>query len=99
MAPTVSENILKTTRKPEEIEMQLKAFLQTLPVGVKGPPPDDFAAQLQWEAWQNHRKELELREAKEGKATQIARERAAGQGLEKDKGLAFEQQGARKTHH
>jgi len=37
----------------------LEAFVATLPPGVSAPPANDFAAKLQWTAWQNHRQELE----------------------------------------
>ena len=50
---------LRSRRPSSVIEAQLAAFLATLPAGVTAPPPGDFAAQLQWDAWQNHRQELE----------------------------------------
>lgn len=36
------------------------------PEGIPSPPPDDFAAEVQWQAWQNRRRSLEqeLREAR-----------------------------------
>ena len=47
-------------RRPSSvIEAQLSDFLTTLPTGLTAAPPNDFAAQLQWDAWQSHRKELE----------------------------------------
>jgi hypothetical protein len=55
-------------RRPVSVvEAQLREFLASLPPGVAEPPPKDFAARLQWDAWQNHRRELEaeLIEAKE----------------------------------
>lgn len=46
-------------RPSHVIEAQLADFLATLPSGIQEPPSDDFAAKLQWDSWQNHRKELE----------------------------------------
>ena len=40
------------------IEQQIADFKATLPEGVTEPPPDDFAAELQWNAWQTHLHEL-----------------------------------------
>jgi hypothetical protein len=50
---------MNALRPSSEIEAQLEAFLATLPTGVTAPPVGDFAAGLQWSAWQNHRQELE----------------------------------------
>lgn len=41
------------------IERQIAEFKATLPPGLTGPPPDDFAAQLEWNCWQNHLQELD----------------------------------------
>lgn len=38
----------------------MQAFLASLPPCVTGPPPGDFAAQLQWDEWEGHRRELEI---------------------------------------
>ena len=46
-------------RPSSEIELQLAEFESSLPKGVTGPPPNDFAAKLQWDAWQHHRHELQ----------------------------------------
>jgi hypothetical protein len=46
-------------RPSSVIEAQLAEFLATIPAGVLAPTEDDFPAQLQWDAWQNHRQELE----------------------------------------
>lgn len=51
---------MKARRPSSEVEAQLEAFLASLPRGVATPPPNDFAAQLQWDAWQGHRRELEM---------------------------------------
>jgi len=49
-----------STRKPEQIQAQIDAFRATLPDGWETPPPiDDFAATVQWRAWQDHLNELE----------------------------------------
>lgn len=46
-------------RNPEQIQAQIDAFTTTLPDGWKTPPPaDDFAATVQWQAWQGHLDEL-----------------------------------------
>ncbi len=45
-------------RPSSEIERQFAEFKSTLPEGITGPPPGDFAAQLQWDSWQNHLYEL-----------------------------------------
>ena len=37
----------------------MEAFQASLPPDIAAPPPQDFAAQLQWDEWQNHRRELE----------------------------------------
>lgn len=52
-------------RPSSEIERQIAEFRSALPEGVTSPPAGDFAAQLQWDAWQHHLKELhaELDEA------------------------------------
>lgn len=46
-------------RPSSEIERQIADFKDTLPKGISGPPPGDFAAQLQWDAWQNYLKDLD----------------------------------------
>lgn len=46
-------------RPSSEIERQIADFKATLPEGITGPPPDDFAAQLQWDSWQKHLTELD----------------------------------------
>lgn len=59
-------------RRPASIiEAQLAEFLATLPEGMTAPPPGDFAAQLQWDAWQSHKQELsaELEEALDAELT------------------------------
>jgi hypothetical protein len=47
-------------RPSSEIERQIADFKSTLPAGITGPPPGDFAAQLQWDAWQNYLKDLDV---------------------------------------
>ena len=39
-------------------QQQLDAFLASLPTNLLSPPPDDFAAQLEWQSWQTHIREL-----------------------------------------
>lgn len=46
-------------RPSSEVERQIAEFKATLPEGITGPPPGDFAAQLQWDAWQGHLVELQ----------------------------------------
>jgi hypothetical protein len=46
-------------RPSSEIESQIADFKATLTEGLTGPPPGDFAAQLQWDAWQNYLKDLD----------------------------------------
>ena len=41
-------------RPSSEIEHQIDDFKSTLPEGISGPPEGDFAAQLQWDSWQNY---------------------------------------------
>lgn len=50
---------MNAQRPSSEIEAQLEAFLASLPPGVTAPPPNDFAAQLQWDEWQSNRRDLE----------------------------------------
>ncbi len=45
-------------RPSSEIERQIADFKATLPEGITDPPPSDFAAQLQWDSWQQHLAEL-----------------------------------------
>jgi hypothetical protein len=46
-------------RPSSVVERQIADFKSTLPEGIAGPPPDDFAAQLQWDSWQHYLKELD----------------------------------------
>lgn len=47
-------------RDAGEIQAQIAEFRASLPANADLPPPaDDFAACVQWEAWQNHIKSLE----------------------------------------
>lgn len=62
---------VRSRRPSSVIEAQLADFLATLPKGMTGPPQGDFAAQLQWDAWQSHKQELaaELEEALDAELT------------------------------
>ena len=51
---------VRARRPSSVIESQLSDFLATLPEGMTAPPQGDFAAQLQWDAWQSHKQELEV---------------------------------------
>ena len=59
-------------RPSAEIKAQLEAFKEALPKAE--PDLGDFAAQLQWESWENHRLQLEreLAEAETAEAATIA---------------------------
>lgn len=69
----------KLFRPSSEIARQLDAFKATLPPDMGEPPPDDFAALLQWKSWQNHLEELnaELKAALEREA--VAKDAVLGQ--------------------
>ena len=62
---------MNAQRPSSEIEAQLEAFLASLPPGVTAPPPNDFAAQLQWDEWQSNRRDLEM-ELESGRREELA---------------------------
>ena len=58
MNPAIALSNQQHTRPSSVIRQQLTEFLATLPNDLHGPPPDDFAALLEWESWQRHVREL-----------------------------------------
>ena len=50
---------MKALRPSSDISAEIMAFRLALPEDNAAPPAIDFAAQLQWEAWENHRRQLE----------------------------------------
>jgi Cdc6-like AAA superfamily ATPase len=75
--PSTSQNPRedRPSRSSSDVEAQLKSFLAALPSGIEAPPANDFAAQLQWDAWQAHLGELdsELQRAKEREAEEASK--------------------------
>lgn len=49
----------RQTRPSHLVQQQLDAFLASLPTNLSAPPPNDFAAALEWESWQQHIRELQ----------------------------------------
>lgn len=41
------------------VQQQLDDFLASLPKILAAPPPNDFAAKLEWDSWQKHINELQ----------------------------------------
>lgn len=70
MNPAITPSKRPHVRPSSVIRQQLTEFLATLPTGLHAPPPDDFAALLEWESWQRHVEELrqELNDAISGES-------------------------------